>query len=85
MVVAARLGWFDAYEWVVRSNPDVTIADASALEGAMRTSTAAVLFTCHGRVHAAATASTHLSTQVRHDDGAQRPRRFLRGAPVGHG
>ena len=46
MVVAARSGWFDSYEWIIRANPDVTIADASALEGAMRTSTAAVLFTC---------------------------------------
>ena len=46
MVVAARSGWFDSYEWIIRANPDVTIADASALEGAIRTRTAAVLFTC---------------------------------------
>ena len=46
MVVAARFGWFDAYEWVVRSNPDVTIVEWSFLESGMKTSDA-VVFTCH--------------------------------------
>ena len=85
MVVAARSGWFDSYEWIIRANPDVTIADASALEGAMRTSTAAVLFTCHGRVHERGDGVHTISTQVRHDDRAQRPRRLLRRTTLGYG
>ena len=50
VMVAARKGWFDSYAWVVRTNPDVRIEDASFLAARLRKPTVdAVLVRCRPR------------------------------------
>lgn len=47
MAYPVRHGWFDAYDWVIRVNPDVVIMDATFLETKLReTNTTAVLVKC---------------------------------------
>jgi hypothetical protein len=47
VVIAARLGWFGGYDWVIRVNPDVVFEDSKFLETHLRQqNTSAVLAQC---------------------------------------
>ena len=47
LLYAARRSWFDAYDWVVRVNPDVIVISATFLEAKLREAgTTAVLADC---------------------------------------
>ena len=46
MIVAIRRRWFDAYEWVIRANPDVLVVNHNALAAALKPFAAAYLYTC---------------------------------------
>ena len=51
LVDAVRGGWFTLYDWIVRSNPDVSIVDAMPVEARLvQRNTSAVLFRCTGSV-----------------------------------